>query len=668
MTLTDRLRESYADGVPFKVQEENRTLAQVLLDVSERYPNRVATDFLGAQLTYAQLVNQVRLGAAALHRAGVKPGDRVSITLPNCTQHVVALYSIFMLGAIAVETNPLAPKSELTAELDRAGCKVIICWENSLSSIDVAKLRPRAVFTVDLTKALPFMSRLLINLPVAPARARKSQMSTPPPGWARDWDKALARVAPWPNNPVGSAEDIAVLLHTGGTTGVPKAVKLTHHSVGTNAAQSQAWVPNLHEGAEVLFAVLPFFHAFGLSVNLCAGIRIGATNVLFPKFDVDIVLDAQKRLPCTFFPGVAPMFDRLAKGVEGKDVDLKSIKYAVSGAMPLDPQIARRWEDATGGYLIEGYGMTEASPIILGSPLSADRRPSTLGIPFPSTEVRIVDPENPDRDVADGEVGELLARGPQVFAGYWDNPQETAEAFHDGWLRTGDLAQVVDGFVKMADRRKELIISGGFNVYPSQVEDAVRTMPGIEDVAVVGLEGSTRGEDVVAALILEPGATVSLDDVRRWAEKSIAHYALPRQIVLLSELPRSQIGKVMRRRVKEYLVEAGDSMKESTLDLRERIARSSDEVREKLSAGSEVALNQLRDFAGQLSDQVEDAADAVLDSIRDYRPQSPSDRNASREHGSGADGGPAGSERSDATGGDQSNTADGDHSNAAGGN
>lgn len=610
MTLTEKLREQYAPGVPYTVPLETRSLPNILFEVAQRYPDRVAIDFLGAQLTYTQLVRQIRQAARLLHRAGVRPGDRVGITLPNCTQHVIALYGIMTLGAIAVETNPLSPRSELTEELKRAGARVIVVWENSLDAIDVEDLKPTTVFTVDLTKALPLGSRLLINLPLKPARKKKAQMSKKPPHWARDWDRAVKNESPWRADCPSRPEDVAVLLHTGGTTGTPKAVMVTHQSMGTNTAQDRAWVPALHDGAEVFYAILPFFHAFGLSVTLGAGFRLGATQVIFPKFDVDMVLDAQKRIPCTFFLGVPPIFDRLLQGLEKNPTDMSSIGYALCGAMPIDKELADAWEDATGGLLVEGYGMTEASPIILGCPLAQTRRRGALGIPFPSTEIRIVDPENPDNDVPEGEVGELLARGPQVFTGYWENEEETAEAFHDGWLRTGDLVRLDDGFVVMADRRKELIISGGFNIYPSQVEDAVRSMPDVEDVAVVGVPEGSRGESVVAALILKSGATVTLEDVRRWAEKSIAHYALPRRIVVMSELPRSQIGKVMRRRVKEYLMDAG-----------ERLSDSSDEFKQQIRQGSAVAREQLRDISEQISEQVESTTQMAGERLRSIQRQ-----------------------------------------------
>ena len=625
VNLTEQLRQSYAPSVPYTVLEEERSLPQMLFDVAARYPDRIALDFLGYQLTYAQLERRIRQAARVLSRAGVREGDRVGITLPNCPQHVISLYAIMLLGAIAVETNPLSPAAELSAELQRADAKVLIVWENSFKQLDIPTVRPRMVLTVNLTRALPLSARILINLPVSPAKAKKAQMSAPTPSWTLDFDKEMRNATPWRRDCPAGPDDVAVLLHTGGTTGIPKAVKLTHRSIGTNSAQSKAWVPALHEGAEVFYAILPLFHAFGLSVTLVCGLRLGATIVLMPKFDVKMMLDAQRRLPCTFFLGVAPMFDRILKGVEEHPTDLTSIRYALSGAMPLSQEIADKWEKATGGLVVEGYGMTEGSPILVGNPLSQARRAGTLGLPFPSTEIRIVYPENPDQDVEPGEVGELIARGPQVCAGYWNDEEETAQLMHKGWLRTGDLVRLDDGWLVMADRRKEMIITGGFNVYPSQVEDAVRSMPEVEDVAVVGLPEGARGEAVVAALILKAGATVTLEDVRRWAEKSIAHYALPRRIVVMSELPRSQIGKVMRRRVREYLEGTSERLQESRGELREqlkatseRLQESGEELREQLKATSEAAQEQLRGLSEQISEQMEATTAAASQRIREF--------------------------------------------------
>jgi long-chain acyl-CoA synthetase len=294
-----------------------------------------------------------------------------------------------------------------------------------------------------------------------------------------------------------------------------------------------------------------------LTLCLSYAIRVGATLVAFPSFDPARVLEAQRRLPGTFLPAVPPMLDRLAAAAETSGTDLSSFRYAISGAMALPAPTAQAWERVTGGLVIEGYGMTETSPVALGNPLTDARRPGTLGLPFPSTRIRVVDPADVTRDVEPGQRGELLIQGPQVFAGYWGRPEETAEQLlDDGWLRTGDIVTVDEsGWVVLVDRIKEIIISGGFKVYPSQVEEHLRAMPGVADVAVVGVPGGDLGESVVAAVVLEPGATgIDLDAVRAWGEQHLARYALPRRLVVLDELPRSQVGKVLRRVVREAVV------------------------------------------------------------------------------------------------------------------
>jgi len=539
------------------------TVPDLLADAAARVTDNVAVDFLGATTTYRELADQVERAAAVLAAAGVRAGDRVALVLPNCPQHVVAFYAALRLGAVVAEHNPLASRGELQAQLDAHGADVVVCWEKSLDTVAPGgDLRGRTVLAVDLTAALPRRSRLLLRLPVPAARAQRAVMRGPVPSGVLSWERELRRARPLPAGLAGPvASDPAVLLHTGGTTGTPKAVVLTHRNLVANVAQSAAWISDLRYGAEVFSAVLPFFHAFGLTLSLTTAVRLGATQLVFPRFDTDMVLAAVRRRPVTFFGGVPPMFARLAEAAEERGADLSSVRFAISGAMALDPTVAAHWERVTGGLIIEGYGMTEASPVVLGNPLGPERRPGALGLPFPGTDIRVVDPEDPATDVPDGETGELLVRGPQVFAGYWANPQATAEVMHDGeWLRTGDLVRRgADGFVTLADRRKELIISGGFNVYPSQVEEAVRSMPGVRDVAVVGVPDGPRGERVVAALVLEPGAHVDLAAVRRWAEDRLSHYALPRAVTVLEDLPRSQLGKVLRRVVRDQLLAAQPS-------------------------------------------------------------------------------------------------------------
>lgn len=550
----------YPKDVPTHIPPVEDTLDMLLPNAAKAYPKRIALDFLGHTITYEELALQVRKATSALYRCGVRKGDIVALIMPNCPQHIVALYAALTLGATVAEHNPLAPKDELNEQLERHGATVVIAWEQTIETLlSDGDFHGRSYLSVDLSAELPLRSRLLLKLPVQAARKSRAALRGNVPAGVLSFDRITRKAPPMSDDVLTEKpqlDDVAVLIHTGGTTGTPKAVMLTHRNLVSNAHQTAAWVPALKEGKETFVAVLPFFHAFGLGVVLGVGILRAATLLLLPKFDVPALLAAHRRRPITIFPGVPPMYKRFleeakAEQEAGKDVDLSSITLSFAGAMPVSTELSKEWEEATGGLLIEGYGMSEASPLISGNPSNKDRRPGTLGIPFPSTEVRIADPEDLSRD-AEG-IGEILARGPQVFAGYLGNEEETENVFYDGWLRTGDLAYWDDGFLVMADRAKEMIINSGFNVYPSQVEDAIKTMPGVRDVAVVGIPADERGESVVAALVLEPGAAVDLDAVRRWTQDKLSHYAMPKSIAVFDELPRSQLGKVQRRSVREEL-------------------------------------------------------------------------------------------------------------------
>ena len=619
MDLTTKLRELYAPGVADNIAIPDRPIPDMVLEVASRYPRRAAIDFFARQLTYEELAQEMRLAAGALHQAGVRPGDRVALVMPNCPQHAVAVLGTMLLGAVVVEHNPLAPAGELEGEYERHGAQVTIAWSKSLEKLTFLG-RGHTTFCMDLTTALPTASRMALKLPVKAAREKREQLSSPRPSWARSWTRAMRTATPWRGACPSAMEDVALLIHTGGTTGVPKAAALTHANLMANVEESIAWVPVLHEGAEVFYCILPLFHAFGFTIGFLAGLRLGATIAMFPKFDTALVLAAQRRLPCTFFLGVPPMYERLLAAAEGTNVDLSSIHFSLSGAMPLSVALADQWEQATGGLMIEGYGMTEASPIILGSPLASSRARGALGIPYPSTQVRIVDPENPSREVADGEIGELIARGPQVFSGYWNQDDETAEVFtEDGWLRTGDLVQVRNGFIYMADRRKEMINSSGFNVYPTQVENAVRSMPGVLDVAAVGVPAGESGEDVVAAVVLEAGASVTLADLRKWAEKSLAHYALPRQIVVMTELPRSQLGKVMRKKVREQVMGAQAAATDAVAGAREAVAGARGAVSEAMAEARESMSEKVAGARETASEAMAGARDSVTEAIAGVR-------------------------------------------------
>ena len=545
----------YAAGVPAEVEVPRETVVDLLDAAARRFPDRPALDFFGATTSYAQLRRDVARAAEVLRALGVRAGDRVALVLPNCPQHVVAFDAVLRLGAVVVEHNPLYTPEELGQQFRDHGATVAVVWDVVAPVVQgLGAPALRTVLAVDLSRALPLAKRLALRLPLPRARATRRAMTVPAPG-TTSWDVAVDAADPLDAaHPSPAHEDVALLQYTGGTTGSPKAAVLTHRNLIANVTQSRAWVPGLREGEEVFYGVLPLFHAYGVLLCLAAAVRLGATLVLFPRFDVDQVLAAARRRPPTFFPGVPPMYERLAVAAAERGVDLSATRVAISGAMPLPVATAQRWEQVTGGLVVEGYGMTEASPIVLGNPVGPTRRIGTVGLPYPSTQMRVVDPDDPTVDRAPGERGELLVRGPQVFAGYWNRPEETAAVLlPGGWLRTGDVVVVDDdGFVTVVDRIKELIISGGFNIYPSEVEDALKAVDGIADAAVVGLPTASGSEEVVAAVVLE--RPLDLEAVREATRATLAAYKVPRRVVAVEELPRSQIGKVLRRQVREQLL------------------------------------------------------------------------------------------------------------------
>ncbi|MFF5173380.1 long-chain-fatty-acid--CoA ligase [Micromonospora sp. NPDC000089] len=546
---------SYAPDVPATIAPSDESLVDLLDATVRRHGSRVALDFFGATTTYAELAAQVARAATALRRLGVGHGDRVALVLPNCPQHVVAFYAALRLGAVVVEHNPLYTAQELTQQFADHGARVAVVWDTVAPRVRGAG-SVQTVIAVDLSRALPRLKRWALRLPVPKARAARAAMTTPAPDALR-WDDLLAAAEPLAaDHPAPGPDDTALLQYTGGTTGTPKGAILTHRNLRVNAAQGRAWVPGLRDGEETVYAVLPLFHAYGLTLCLTFSVGIGATLVLFPRFDLDQTLDAVRRRPPTFLPAVPPIYQRLATAARERGVDLRSVRYAISGAMSLPPSTVELWESVTGGLLVEGYGMTETSPITLGNPVSPARRPGTVGVPFPSTDVRIVDPEEPSRDRAPGEAGELLVRGPQVFPGYWNRPEETAEVLlPGGWLRTGDIVTMdPDGFVTVVDRIKELIITGGFNVYPSEVEDALRRVDGVRDAAAVGMPGPHGGEEVVAVVVLHPDRTSEPESIRAACREHLTGYKVPRRVVVADDLPRSQIGKVLRREVRDRLL------------------------------------------------------------------------------------------------------------------
>ena len=552
----------YAEGVPADLSLPEGSLVDMVEASVSRYGSKPALQFFGATTSYRDLGEQIRRAAAGLKRLGIRQGDRVALVLPNSPQHVVAFYAVLRLGAVVVEHNPLYTDRELRHQFEDHGATVAIAWDKAVDRIQSlpADIPVRTIVSVDLISAMPAVAQLALKLPLPAARkSRKALAAEKKPRSAGrrvlTWKKLLEH-RPLPRRyPKPKAEDLAAIQYTSGTTADPKGAMLTHGNLMANAAQGRAWIPGVRPGKETVYGVLPMFHAYGLTLSLTFAMSIGARLVLFPKFDVDLVLKAARKTPPTFLPAVPPIYDRIVAGAEKSGVSLKGVRFAISGAMNLPAATVEAWENATGGYLIEGYGLTETSPVALGNPMGPSRKPGTVGVPFPLTDIKVVDPEDPTKERQRGETGELLIRGPQVFQGYWNKPAETRAALLDGgWFRTGDIVSVDDDdFVTIRDRIKELIITGGFNVSPSEVEEALKRHPAVAEAAVVGLTRTGGGEEVVAAVVAKPDAVFDPDELRSFVRNELAAYKVPRRIVQIPDLPRSLIGKVLRRHVRESL-------------------------------------------------------------------------------------------------------------------
>ncbi|HWU47378.1 MAG TPA: long-chain-fatty-acid--CoA ligase [Humibacter sp.] len=548
----------YAPGVPADIQPPEKSLAHLIEESVDAYRSHVALEFFGATTTYAELGDQIARVAHALHKLGVGKGDRVAIVLPNCPQHVVAFYAVLRVGAIVVEHNPLYTAREMRHQFEDHGAHVAIVWDKV---VPIVRELPRdlevtTVVSVDITRAMSLSRRAALRLPVPAAQQARSKLTTDIRGGIR-WERLLKTRPIRRSSPRPQPQDLALIQYTSGTTGTPKGAMLTHANLVANAAQARAWVPMIERGTSVVYAVLPLFHAYGLTLSLTFAMSMGARLVLFPAFDPALVLPVIKKRPPTFLPAVPPIYERLLAAAKAKNVSLSGIRIAISGAMNLPQSIVHAWEEQTGGYLVEGYGLSECSPVLMANPVGATRREGTVGLALPSTELRVVDPDDPSTDLPAGAEGELLVRGPQVFSGYWRRPDETARVLTpDGWFRTGDIVTMdADGFVRVVDRIKELIITGGFNVAPTEVEDMLRGFEGIADVAVVGVPHERGGEDVVAAVVMEPGASFDAEAVRAFARESLTPYKVPRRVVQVTQLPKSLVGKVLRKQVRELLLQ-----------------------------------------------------------------------------------------------------------------
>ncbi|MBN9215016.1 MAG: long-chain fatty acid--CoA ligase [Microbacterium sp. SCN 70-200] len=547
----------YAPGTPIDIEPVTGSLSDLLDERVAQWSDRPAIAFFDRTVSYRELGDRVARIATGLRGLGVKAGDRVALIMPNAPQHVIAFYAVLRLGAVVVEHNPLYTRDELEVQFRDHGATIVVAWDKLVPVLRELPdgVRPRDIIAVNVTDAMPLTMRLALSLPIAKARESRAKLTAPAPGTIPF--ATLEKNEPLPaSHPRPNPDDLASLQYTSGTTGAPKGAMITHANLWANARQGAAWMPDFTRGEGRIYGLLPMFHSFGVLLSVIYSVETGSCAVLFPTFDPELVEKAAKKFPPTFVPAVPPMFDRLARVAKEGKLDLSGVVYAISGAMTLTPAIVKRWEDQAGSMLNEGYGLTETSPVALANPFTDARRIGAIGIPFPTTDIKVVDPDEPTREVALGETGELLIHGPQVFQGYWNRPDETAATLLEGgWLRTGDLVvQDDDGFVTVVDRKKELIITGGFNVSPSEVEQVIVTVPGVAASAVVGIPRGGGAEVVTAVVVLEEGAVFDEDAARAAARERLAEYKRPSSYLVWEELPTSLIGKVLRRKVRDTLI------------------------------------------------------------------------------------------------------------------
>jgi long-chain acyl-CoA synthetase len=545
----------YPQEVSRIIDIPNISVAEMFFQTADKYPDDKVAVFLDHPMTYGQLRRHVDGLATALHRMGLKKGDVVALLLPNSFQYPICYYACLALGLTVTAINPTYKALEIKHQLNDSGAKAIIALdgvfaeaEKILSDTGVKHIiGTNIVDFVGLSPIKKFLGKLLRKIPTGkmPPQAHKLTELT-----------ALEPMVPTVD--IDPAEDVAVLQYTGGTTGTPKGAMLTHRNLVANAYQCDAWLWKGGYGYGIV-GVLPFFHSYAMTTCLNVSAAIGGFMIMFPKPPdkmAELYQEIQKWGAGTklIFPGVAILFNKINQDPEVNNFDLGSLEMAISGAGPLPQEIQLKFEEITGAKLVEGYGLTEASPVTHANPLFGHRVIGTIGLPFPNTDCKIMDMDSGDTELGLGpdNVGELCVKGPQVMKGYLNRPEETKACLRDGWLYTGDIAYMDEnGYTHIMDRAKDMIKYKGWAVFPAEIEDYMHSHPAVSEVAIVGLPHPEFGEIIKAHVVLKPGQELSAEDLTKWCQENMSHYKVPRVIAFKEELPKTMVGKVLRRMLKE---------------------------------------------------------------------------------------------------------------------
>ncbi len=543
--------KNYEPGVPHSIDYPQKSLYQLFQESAETYKSNPAVHFMGKELSYQELHSQVNSLASALTEMGVKKGDRVAIHLPNCTQFPIAFFATLAIGAIVVPFNPLYVAREVEYQLKDSGAETIITLTRFYNM--VKEVQPKTdlknVIVSNIKDYFPGFLGFLYTVAKEKKEGDRASISGEDYSFTDLISKHSGKTPPQVEL---APSDRAVYLYTGGTTGVSKGAILQHRNLVANCFQVKAWCTDFQDGKEVVLGVLPFFHSYGLTTILNLGLLNGAKLVLLPRFELDMVLKTIDKQKPTLFPGVPTIYVAINNAPNLEKYDIKSIRICISGAAPLPVEVQQEFEKNTGGKLVEGYGLTETSPVTHANPVYGKNKPGSIGLPMPDTEYKIVDVETGETEVPIGEVGEICLKGPQIMEGYLNRPEETSHSLRDGWFYTGDIAKADgDGYAYIVDRKKDMVIAGGFNIYPRDIEEVLYAHPKIMEAAVAGIRDPYRGETLKAYIVLKEGESLTEDDVINYCKENLAPYKVPKLVEFRDELPKTMIGKVLRRMLRE---------------------------------------------------------------------------------------------------------------------
>jgi len=546
----------YPEEIPHHLKYDEKPLFKYLQEAAQENPNKIAIHFMGKELNYKEVYDSALKLANELVKLGLQKGDRVAIMLPNTPQSVISYYGVLLAGGTVVQTNPLYTERELEHQLKDAGVKIIICVELVYARVMAVKDRTplEHVIVTSIKDYLPFPKNLfypLVRKRDYPNLKLDIQYNDKTHRFMDLIKRGEAKEIPLDIDP---KKDIALLQYTGGTTGLAKGVILTHFNLTANTQQCRAWTYKVEDGNERILAILPFFHVYGMTVVMNLGIMTKSTLIILPKFDPLTTLKTIEKQKPTLFPGAPTMYIGLINHPDIHKYDLSSIEACISGSAPLPVEVQQKFEEITKGKLVEGYGLTEASPVTHCNFIWGERVTGSIGVPWPDTEAKIIKEDGTEAEVR--EIGELVIRGPQVMQGYWNRPEETAETLKDGWLHTGDMAYMDEkGYFYIVDRKKDMIIAGGYNIYPREVEEVLYEHEAIKEAVVVGVPHEYRGETVKAYIVLKEGKQVTEKELDEYCRKHLAAYKVPRLYEFRDELPKTMVGKVLRRALREEEIE-----------------------------------------------------------------------------------------------------------------